>query len=70
MENLAEIISDLSVNGQYQKFYEQFDSLLNQFPERSIENMKESILFINPELSIRIENMHRAEILYEYSKLL
>jgi hypothetical protein len=67
---LNEIIQDTSFNGEYCKFYEMLQDELNNYSNKQIEEMKDTLKFISPNLLIEIDLYDKMKVLYEYSKLI
>jgi hypothetical protein len=66
---LNEIIRDTSCDGKFIKFYEMLQEELNQYSEKRIEDIKETLKFVYPKLSIEIDSYDKMKVLYEYSLL-
>jgi hypothetical protein len=67
---LSEIIADTSINGKYVKFYEMLQEELDNYSNKRIEQMKRTLKFVSPDLSSKIDNYNKMEVLYEFSKLI
>lgn len=67
---LNEIIQDTSFNGEYCKFYEMLQEELDNYSNKQIEEMKDTLKFISPNLSNEIDLYDKMKVLYEYSKLI
>lgn len=67
---LNEIIRDTSIGGKYSKFYEMLQEELNQYSEKRIEDIKETLKYTYPKLSNEIDSYDKMRVLYEYSLLL
>lgn len=67
---LNEIIKDTSVNGRYVKFYEMLQEELDDYSDRRILQMKDTLKFVRPDLSTKIDSYDKMKVLYEYSKLI
>jgi hypothetical protein len=66
---LNEIIRDTSCGGKFTKFYEMLQEELNQYSEKRIEDIKQTLKFVYPKLSIEIDSYDKMKVLYEYSLL-
>lgn len=69
MEDLHEIIRDLSIGGKYTQFYEQLMQELDKISEERIDEMKETLVFVHPHKKAKIEKYDKMRVLYEYSLL-
>lgn len=67
---LNEIIQDTSFNGKYVKFYEILQDELDDYSDTRIEEMKDTLKFVSPNLSSKIDLYDKMKVLYEYSKLI
>lgn len=67
---LSEIIQDTSFNGKYVRFYEMLQDELDDYSDTRIEEMKNTLKFVSPNLSSKIDLYDRMKVLYEYSKLI
>lgn len=67
---LSEIIQDTSFNGKYVRFYEMLQDELYDYSDTRIEEMKNTLKFVSPNLSSKIDSYDRMKVLYEYSKLI
>ena len=68
-EKLSKIIDDLSCGGKYCKFYEMLMDELDSVSDDRIFTMRETIRFVYPEHSIKIDAYDKMRVLYEYSLL-
>jgi hypothetical protein len=69
-ELLNEIIQDTSVNGKYVEFYEMLQEELDNYSNERIEKMKDTLKFVRPDFSYKIDTYDKMKVLYEYSKLI
>ena len=67
---LNEIIQDTSFNGEYCKFYEMLQDELDNYSNERIEEMKNTLKFVSPNLLNEIDLYDKMKVLYEYSKLI
>lgn len=67
---LNEIIQDTSFNGKYCKFYEMLQDELDNYSNDKIEDMKNTLKFVRPNLSNIIDSYDKMKVLYEYSNLI
>lgn len=67
---LNEIVQDISFNGKYCKFYEMLQDELDDYSNTRIEEMKDTLKFVSPNLSKKINSYDKMKVLYEYSKLI
>lgn len=67
---LNEIIQDTSVNGKYIKFYEMLQNELDNYSDERIERMKDTLKFVRPNSSYKIDSYDKMKVLYEYSNLI
>lgn len=66
-EMIRDCVSDTSVNGKYYKLYTMLtDEIENQISNKKIESIKSTLDFVE----IDYTNKNKAEILFEYSKLI
>lgn len=69
-ELLNEIIQDTSFNGKYVRLYEMLQDELDNYSDTKIEEMKDTLKFVRPDLSTKIDSYDKMKVLYEYSKLI
>lgn len=67
---LNEIVQDISFNGKYCKFYEMLQDELDDYSNTRIEEIKDTLKFVSPNLSKKINSYDKMKVLYEYSKLI
>jgi hypothetical protein len=67
---LNEIIRDTSFNGKYSEFYEMLQDELDNYSDKRIKNIKDTLKFVRPDLSNKIDKYDKMKVLYEYSKLI
>jgi len=66
--DLNSALFDTSINGGYVKFYEQLKEALDQYDEKKIDNLKETLKFDDPNLDT--ESLDKMKIIYLYSCLI
>lgn len=66
---LHEIIQDTSLGGKFSKFYEILQEELNKYSEERIEEIKDTLKFVYPNLLNEIDHYDKMRVLYEYSLL-
>jgi hypothetical protein len=69
-ELLNEIIQDTSFNGKYVRLYEMLQDELDNYSDTRVEEMKDTLKFVRPDLSTKIDSYDKMKVLYEYSKLI
>ncbi len=66
-EMIEDCVSDTSVNGKYYKLYTMLtNEIENQISDKKVENIKSTLDFVGVDYT----NKNKAEILFEYSKLI
>ena len=69
-ELLTEIIQDTSFNGKYIMFYESLEEALDDYSLERINRMKDTLKYVYPKKSDKIDKFDKMKTLYEYSKLI
>ncbi|WP_296683410.1 hypothetical protein [Flavobacterium sp.] len=67
---LNEIMQDTSFNGKYCRLYEMLQDELDNYSDSRIEQMKDTLKFVRPYLSSKIDSYDKMKVLYEYSNLI
>jgi hypothetical protein len=67
---LNEIMQDTSFNGKYCRLYEMLQDELDNYSDSRIEQMKDTLKFVRPNLSSKIDQYDKMKVLYEYSNLI
>lgn len=67
---IHEAMLDFSIDGRFSVLYETLKYELDSIPQETILNMKETILFICPDLKHEIDFYPKMRVLYEFSKLI
>lgn len=63
---LNEIMQDTSFNGKYCRLYEMLQDELDNYSDSRIEQMKDTLKFVRPNLSSKIDQYDKMKVLYEY----
>lgn len=66
-DELDEIINDTSIDGEFIKFYEMLQNSLDQYSDKRIQEMKDTIKFVDE--SAPVDTFDKLKVLYEYSLL-
>lgn len=68
-DELNEIISDTSIGGKYAEFYEMLQIELNNYSDKRINQIKDTLKFAYPEKAKEIDSYDKMKVIYEYSLL-
>ena len=74
-DDLDEIINDTSIDGKLIPFYEMLQESLNQYPDKRIEKMRDTLRFViddDPKLyksERKVDELSKLEVIYLYALL-
>lgn len=71
MEDLEDIVNDLSIGGKYFLFYTELQELIEStYSESRIKGMRDTLVYVSPHRKEEVNSYDKMKVLFEYSQLI